>query len=102
MIRPRGPNENTNAIEVVNGGEISGRKVKKSIRRDTRRALRTRSTVKAKISPSSVPATPTSIASNRLLPSARRFFGADIAAPSACRLRWPSSRKARENSISSG
>ena len=44
----------------------------------------------------------TSIASNRLLPSALRFFGAVTAASSAFRLRWPSSMKARENSINSG
>ena len=39
-MRPRGPNENTKAIEVVKGGEISGRKVKKSISRDERRRAR--------------------------------------------------------------
>ena len=101
-MRPRGPNENTNAIEVVNGGEISGRKVKKSISPETRRAPRTRSTVKAKIRPTSVPATPTIIASSRLLPSARRFFGAVTAANRPPRLSCPSSTKARDSSISRG
>ena len=40
-MKPRGPNENTKAIEVVNGGEISGSNVATSSSRTAnRRALR--------------------------------------------------------------
>ena len=55
MIRPRGPNENTIAIDVVNGGEISGSNVARSISREATAPELTRSTVNAKISPINVP-----------------------------------------------
>ena len=102
MIRPRGPNENTIAIEVVNGGEISGRNVARSISQRNDAASLTRSTVNANTKPIAVPANPTSAASSRLLRSARRLFGdfsAPVKAPSESP---PSSNTARCNSMTRG
>ena len=73
-MKPRGPKENTKAIEVVKGGEISGSSVATSSNFDETRDKRVRSTVNANRNPSSVPQMPTSVASNRLLPKARRLL----------------------------
>ena len=54
-MKPRGPNENTKAIEVVKGGEISGSRVAISSSFAERRRAAVRSTVKANRKPSTVP-----------------------------------------------
>jgi len=67
VIRPRGPKENMMAIEVVKGGEISGKSVMASKTESHVFGRPARVAVKAKRKPSSVPKVPTKVASKRLL-----------------------------------
>ncbi len=71
-MRPRGPNEKMKEMEVVKGGEISGRRVAASMSLVHRGASCPRDTVKANRKPSAVPSNPTSKPSRRLLRNAAR------------------------------
>jgi len=102
VIKPRGPNENTKAIEVVNGGEISGSRVAMSSSRIQNFGAVVRSTVKANTKPRIVPQMPTSVASSRLLPKARRLLLLWIAAISGASVKPASSLSARRISSISG
>ena len=94
-MSPRGPKEKMNAIEVVNGGEMSGSKVIASITR-TQAGLRfARLTVKAKRKPSAVPMTPTKVPSSSELTKAR-------CVPGFCRTSstgWSAGRPSSTNAV---
>src|ERR1700738_2010415 len=101
-MKPRGPNENTNAIEVVKGGEISGSNVATSRSFTQNLGAWVRPTVKANRKPRNVPHAPTSAASNRLFPKARRLLLLLMAAISGANVKPLSSLRARPTNSARG
>ncbi len=101
-MRPRGPNEKIIAIAVVNGGETSGSSTLASIAVRRARGNRPRAAVNANRKPSSVPARPTSAASNRLFQNARTWClsVSTVAMPAVEKVPW--SNSTRPSSIASG
>ena len=103
MTSPRGPNEKITAMAVVNGGEMSGRTVATSSTRDHARGRLARTAANANTKPSTVPATPTSPASSRLLAKARRWWASPKMAVTCSRVGRPSPpTKAFSSSVPSG
>ena len=91
-----------NAIEVVNGGEISGSRVIASMTRTQPADRFARLTVKANRKPSAVPMMPTSVPSSSELRNARCVLGFCSTLSSGPSAGRPSSMKAVAPSITSG
>ena len=71
-MKPFGPKEKMMEIDVVKGGETSGRRAAASSTVSQCRSRPPRTAVKANRKPSAVPRPPTDVASNRLLKKAAR------------------------------
>jgi hypothetical protein len=85
-MSPRGPNEKIIAIEVVNGGEISGSNVPRR-GRETRRAAGRPATVKANRKPTSVPRDADQHRQQQAVPERAQVFGRGEPRPADARQR---------------
>ena len=99
---PLGPKERVKAMELVKGGEISGRSVTAEIANFNQAGMESRVTAKAKIKPMMVPVRPTAVAKTILLTMALLSYQLSKKGFKFSKVKCPSTQKVTPNNRTQG